>query len=397
MHGRRRVGNVGSMQCAVGLVLALAACGDNLRDPGASGPPDVFVAAAMGFAGTPCFDGIRYSTPELSLPYVLACTEANGLFKTTLDTPLTWANVDTGGITNPRGRAVATDPSGPPVMFISDAGTMDNAFRSNTGGDTWTAQSINNSGTPRDLFAFGFLPQIGNIAGSWDPTLGAIVLHGSTPNLVPHFVGAASGSVSGTVHAIASGGPKDVYVAVYGQTPTGDAATGGIYRACDLTNTGGGTYLERDTGIASADLDRVWSITADPASIVTTPFMCGLSTSSGSAMTYYAALRGGGQIYKTTDGGLHWSRSNTGLPSGAEVYAIAIACFAATTAATCQDPTLVYAATSVGLYRSSDAGAHWMLDGFDANVVRAVALDPTASPPQLLVGVDDAVGMYKSL
>jgi hypothetical protein len=394
MSGREQTGIVSTMRWAVGLLLALSACGDNLRGGNdASSEPGVYAAAATGFAGAPCFDGIRYSTPELSQPYVLACTDANGVFKTTLDSPLTWTNVDTGGITNPIGRAVATNPNGPPVMFISDASTTSNAFRSNTGGDTWMAESISDSGTPRDLFAFVFQQQIGNLAGSWDSSLGAIVLHGSTTTVTPAFVGASAGSVTGTVRAIASGGPKDIYVAVYGQTPTGGAASGGIYRACDLTSTGGGTYLERDTGIAASDLDLIWSLTADPASIVTTPFMCGPSTSSGSATTYYAALRGGGQIYKTTDGGVRWNRSNAGLPSGAEVYAIAIDCFSGTT---CQNHTLVYAATSVGLYKSTDAGAHWTLDGFDGNTVRAVALHPTASPPQLLVGVDDAVGMYKS-
>jgi len=310
---------------------------------------------------------------------------------------MTWTSVTSGGITNPRGRAVAVNPSGPPVYFVADASTPYNAFRSSTSGDTWVAQSIANAGAPRDLFAILFRSQVGNIAGSWDPQLGATVLHGTAPNLVPHFVGPSAGSVTGTVRAIASGGPKDVYVAVYGQTPSGARATGGIFRACDLTATGGGSYVERDTGIAPDDLARVWSITVDPASVVATPFQCGLSTSSGSATTYYAALRGGGQIYKTSDGGLTWSQRNTGLAPAAEVYAIAIHCFSGTTAPTCQDHNLLYAATSVGLYRSDDAGAHWTLDGFEGQAVRAIALDPSANPPQRLVAVDDAVGIYQSL
>jgi hypothetical protein len=384
------------MRRSVGLVVMLFACGDNMQRAGDAPGPTGYVAAATGFTGQPCFDGLRYSTPEFSLPYALVCTETNGLYKTTLDSPPSWTNVDDGGITNPNGRAVATNPSGPPVMFIADAATATNAFHSNTNGDTWTAQPLSNAGTPYDLFAFVFRSQIGNIAGSWDPTLGAIVIHGPTSSLVPHFVGASPGSVTGTVRAIASGGPKDVYVAVYGETPMGSAASGGIYRACDLTSTGGGTYVERDTGITPSDRKRVWSITVDPASIVTTPFMCGPSTSSGSAMTYYAALRGGGQIYKTTDGGVGWRQSNSGIPSGAEVYVIAIDCFSGTAAPTCQDHTLVYAATSAGLYKSTDAGAHWFLDGFEGKVVRAVAVHPTASPPQLLVGVEDAVGLYRS-
>src|SRR5262249_41760807 len=123
MHGVRRF---------VSLVLVLGACGDKSDPQPDAPPPTDYVAAATGFMGTPCFDGIRYSTPQLSLPYVLVCTEKNGLFKTTLDSPLTWTNVDMGGITNPNGRVVATNPNGPPVMFISDASTANNAFRSST-------------------------------------------------------------------------------------------------------------------------------------------------------------------------------------------------------------------------------------------------------------------------
>jgi hypothetical protein len=222
-------------------------------------------------------------------------------------------------------------------------------------------------------------------------------MHGSQPtNMIPHFVGDTAGSVTGTVRAIASGGAKDVYVAVYGQTPSGAPASGGIYRACDLTATGGGTYGERDAGIAPADRGLVWSLTVDPSSLVTTPFMCGDSTSSGSANTYYAALRGGGQIYKTIDGGMTWSQSNAGLPPGAEVYVIAIDCYSTVAPGMCGDPTLLYAATSAGLYKSTDAGAHWTIDGFEGQVVRAAAIHPTATPLQMLVGVDDAVGLYQS-
>src|SRR5215470_12738793 len=150
------------MRRAFCLVLSLVACGDNLEpsEPPGCAAPDactgVYTPAATGFTGTPCFDGIRYSTPELSLPYALACTDGNGLFKTTLGSPLTWTNVDAGGITNPNGRIIATNSSGPPLMFISDASTVNNAFRSSTFGDTWSAQSINDAGTPRELFAFVF-------------------------------------------------------------------------------------------------------------------------------------------------------------------------------------------------------------------------------------------------
>jgi len=354
--------------------------------------------ASTGFTGTVCFSGLRYAAPNLTLPYVLACTEDSGVFKTTLASPVTWAPMNGTTITNLHGRGIAMAPDGPPVYYVSDATTASNGFRSQNQGASWTPQSIGDNGAPRELFAFSFRRPLQNLAASWDPVMGAVVLHGNAPALVPHFVGAAAGSVTGTPRGFASGGPSDVYVAVHGETPSGAPARGGIYRACDLTATGGGSYEERDTGIAAADLDRVWSITADPASITNAPFPCGAATVTGAAMTYYAALRGGGRLYKTIDGGATWLPRNAGLPEGAEVHEIAIDCFSAASPALCQDHELLYAATSVGLYRSTDGGASWALDGFEGKAVRALALDPQpqTSSPHVFAGVMDAVGIYQS-
>jgi hypothetical protein len=64
----------------------------------------------------------------------------------------------------------------------------------------------------------------------------------------------------------------------------------------------------------------------------------------------------------------------------------------------CNNPDLVYAATSAGLYRSSDAGATWALAGLEGKVVRGVALagdHPVGTAPRVVVGVDDAIGIYQ--
>jgi hypothetical protein len=139
-------------------------------------------------------------------------------------------------------------------------------------------------------------------------------------------------------------------------------------------------------------------LTVDPSSVTPTARLCGTTTFTSFATTYYAALRGGGQIYKTTDGGATWAQSNAGLPAGAEVYKLAIDCFGTTSPTRCADHSLLYAATSAGLYASTDAGAHWALAGLEGKIVRGVTLEPdhpAGIAPRIFVAVDDAVAIYQ--
>jgi hypothetical protein len=64
----------------------------------------------------------------------------------------------------------------------------------------------------------------------------------------------------------------------------------------------------------------------------------------------------------------------------------------------CNHHDLLYAATSLGLYRSTDAGASWTLDGLEGKRVRGVALvndHPVGTAPRAIVGVDDAIKIYR--
>src|SRR5262245_11310044 len=149
------------MSRAIGLLLVLVACGDNgrLRSDASSAPPDeapvpdaapdapidapppgIYDPANTGFPGTVCFNGLRYATPNLTLPYVLACSENSGVFKTTLGSPLSWSDMNAGGVTNLNGRGIATNPSGPPIYYFADASMTNNGFRSSNQGTTWVAQ-----------------------------------------------------------------------------------------------------------------------------------------------------------------------------------------------------------------------------------------------------------------
>ncbi|MEO0137425.1 MAG: T9SS type A sorting domain-containing protein [candidate division WOR-3 bacterium] len=71
------------------------------------------------------------------------------------------------------------------------------------------------------------------------------------------------------------------------------------------------------------------------------------------------------QLFKTTNGGITWTSSNTGI-SGA-VYDIKI---------TQGNSNIVYAGTSSGVFKSTDAGANWISTGLSANV-QAIIINPS--------------------
>src|SRR5215475_4432304 len=117
--------------------------------------------------------------------------------------------------------------------------------------------------------------------------------------------------------------------------------------------------------IASAARADVWVSHGPGGGSVTA-----LAVAPTSPPTVYAAVGGG--MFKTTDGGMSWSASNTGLPN-TTVVALAI------------DPTApatVYAATNGGyrVFKTTDGGGSWSAvnTGLTAAYVDALAIDPTA-------------------
>jgi photosystem II stability/assembly factor-like uncharacterized protein len=99
----------------------------------------------------------------------------------------------------------------------------------------------------------------------------------------------------------------------------------------------------------------------------------------------YAATSGG--VFKTTDGGLHWKRASQGIPAGAAVHSVAV------------DPRqtgTVYAGAQGKVYRSLDGGATWQLlgDGLLAGVA-VTAITPDAIDPHRLYVVLDGHGIYE--
>lgn len=407
-------GDLGGKTCeGLGHAAGTLACNASCGAFDATGCDGGFTADNTGFNGRVCIDGVK-----LGSTFAAVCTEDAGIWRQMLpDGALpAWTNMDgnTAGqqVMDLHGRAVIAPLDNPAVMFLVDNSAGANAYRSNLFSSTSQPMSwpVNNQitlatqGAPVELFAAKSGSSTNNLFGGWHAALGAVVLHGNAnANAVASAIGP---SVTGTVTSIATSAfalpSSDIYVAVLGQTPAGDPATGGIYWTCDLQGAAGGAFVERDTGIAAADKPLVGALLADPASFTSATRACPTSGDivGGYATTYYAAVRGGGQIYKTTDGGETWIQSNVGLPAGASVFSLALDCsrVVAGFPNLCNNHELIYAATSAGLYRSTDAGATWALAGLEGKAARAVALPgdhPAGTAPRVMVGVDDAVGLYQ--
>jgi len=144
-----------------------------------------------------------------------------------------------------------------------------------------------------------------------------------------------------------------VYVAAVGH-PYGANEERGVFRSKD----GGRTWqkvLYKDDKTGAVDL----SIDPNDSKILYATLWQTLRTPWG----IYTTGPGSG-IYKTTDGGDHWSELTNGLPKG-DKGKIGIAVSAA-------DPNRVYATVEAadggGVYLSNDAGASWQLQNDDFSV-----------------------------
>lgn len=115
--------------------------------------------------------------------------------------------------------------------------------------------------------------------------------------------------------------------------------------------------------------------------------------------TLYAGMKGGGGVFKSTNGGANWTAVNTGLTTPAF--------FNATVQALAIDPQVtstVYAATDKGIFKSMNGGANWteisrgaswnaLTPGRTGQDSHALVLDPKI-PSTLYVGA--IRGVFKS-
>jgi photosystem II stability/assembly factor-like uncharacterized protein len=153
--------------------------------------------------------------------------------------------------------------------------------------------------------------------------------------------------------AIAPSAPSTIYAGT---------KTAGIFKSTDT----GSTWTAVNNGIPPRPTS------ADPGEGPVTSILA-LAVDPASPLTAYAGTLTDG-MYKTADGGAHWTRL-IGVTT-ADVRAIAIVP---------QAPQTVYAAGNGGLFKTTNGGDAWVFLGGLNNFLRTVAIDPQA-PNVVYVG-----------
>lgn len=306
---------------------------------GVSGLTNTFL---LSLAIDPLVPRVRYTAAELDEGndnFPLLKTETSGTI---------WARSDQG---LPNARIVVVDPVESNVVY---AGTeVDGVYKSLDAGAMWRRSNIGISGRRVSCLT---------IAPSDRGILYACVSSEDRRSLFKSStVGANWEAVSdglqdadATERAIAQAIAVDPTAAEIVYVATADQ---GVFKSTD----GGQTWEPADTGIVLTDLI---SLAIDP----TNPSI----VYAGARAFISSEIRGPGGVHKSTDAGGSWQPANgeEGHPIGtARVHALVVDGIR---------PQVVYAATDVGVFRSTDGAASWTaLDaGLFAPDTRALVIDP---------------------
>jgi photosystem II stability/assembly factor-like uncharacterized protein len=271
---------------------------------------------------------------------------------------------------------LAFDPVNPSIAYAASPNGM---FRSTDGGQHWVA-AAEVLGTPFvDIAVANSDPQ--QVFASSTYGLFKSTDRGLTWFHIPGSFGSNAVAVSRTNADI-----------VYSNT------TGGPYRSSD----GGVTFGNYGTGLPSP-VSAVSALAVDPQSPDTV--YASYLTSAGvyksvdggahwtaansglTATVYYSLIidpsnnstlyvGGGPGIFRSTDGGASWAPLTNGLPPSPYCYSLSISP---------GSPSTVLAGLNPGLFKSTDGGSSWTGPmGFNGSTVMPVAIDPV-NPANLLV------------
>ena len=288
-------------------------------------------------------------------------------------------------------------------------GTVEGVYRSTDGGAHWTAASDGLSDAAREVWSLTFLPDRSLVAATGGGLYRSIDgrTHWRAAGLQTRAIYTLAAHLTGHIVLLA-GGDGGVYRADNIEAGAGAGAGAGDARwrqvydsgATAVTslawpaarpalvvagvNPGSGprgprpVIMSDDGGASWMARARGLPIGAGALSIAVAP---------GARVVYLGTLDAGAYITAVTQENAVWQGRGVGLPAGAQVNSFA---FDPTR------PTLLYAATAAGVYRSTDGGAHWSIFGAglsgDATVVTALAL---VSGPRPVLYAATAAGLYR--
>jgi photosystem II stability/assembly factor-like uncharacterized protein len=245
---------------------------------------------------------------------------------------------------------IAQDPHNANILY---AGTWaSGVFRSDDGGDTWTAK--NGGLTLPYIYSIEAVPDPGNPGGT--------ILYAA------NFYDGAG--------LFASTDRGDTWT---------DVSSVGLPEKFDITTTSDAYHLAAATGIGvlySDDGGVTWYISAGLTG-ARDGIVLDLERDPNNSSKLLAATYGGG-IWTSTDAGWHWAETSAGIGGGAYVYDVAFSSTA---------PNTAYAG-SYGVYRTTDGGATWAPFGSVPHYVRDVD-GHNGSTANLYAGTHDA-GVFMS-
>jgi len=313
--------------------------------------------------------GFRHIAPRQSSP-------GGGQYSASLLAGLQWRNV--GPLRGGRAYAVAGNPSQPDTFYFGSAGG--GVWKTQDAGRTW--EPISDQGIPiGSIGAIAVSPSNPNViyVGTGEPDIrsqhsyGIGMFKSTDAGKTWNAIGLTDSSQIGRI-VVDPANPNRVYVAALGN-PYEASPTRGVYRSLD----GGATWKQvlrnpdhpNDVGAVDLAIDMrnprvvyasMWATRRPPWSV------------------YAPTNLPGGGLYKSSDGGDHWTKLGGGLPADHFVGKIGIAVAPSNPSklwASIDDlgmpsPTrgpggggggaaANAAPTGGGIYTSDDAGQHWRL------------------------------------
>jgi photosystem II stability/assembly factor-like uncharacterized protein len=295
---------------------------------------------------------------------------ANGLFKS-VDGGESWINKFS---TSPV-RSVIIDPANHLNLYL---GTSGGVFASTDGGEAWMDVTGSLPGTDvRDLamdpknasrlyLASGFgLFTSDNRGGNW-----------TRVNLSP------ASDLPANVIAVDPSNSQKLYVAseyvILRSTDAGTTWTGtamGTYIHDLIIDPSGTAYAATSTGIfQSDDAGATWRLlpVLNGSEIET------LALDPGNRATVYAGTGGPG-VFRSNDGAKSWSAKNAGLTAGSS----------RAVASDASNPSLIYAATPAGVFKSANGGGTWISSDTQLRYAMTLAIDPVT--PSTVYAANDGV------